>query len=68
MFSSRLLANHLDFTQEVAVSHIRLTIRWGGGQNVASILPCFFVKRTFLLQSLIKNTLSLPSALVLTLK
>lgn len=64
MFSKRLLATHLDFTREV-VTFISL-LDWG--QNVVSVLSYFFIKRIFLLQSLIKSTLSLPSALILTLK
>lgn len=66
LFSKGLLATHLNFTCEVAVSNLPFTMRLG--QNVASGLPYFFIKRIFLWQNLIKSTLSPPSALALTLK
>lgn len=66
LFSRDLLATHLNFTREVAVSNLPFTMRLG--QNVASGLPYFFIKRIFLWQNLIKSTLSPPSALDLTLK
>lgn len=66
LFSKGLSATRLNFACEVAVSNLPFTMRLG--QNVASGLPYFFIKRIFLWQNLIKSPLSPPSALALTLK